>query len=120
MLRKKGTISNLVIGALANVSKEFPDAHQSLFPPLVSGKSKLELTASKIPFALCIKGHGYYLSTDSNLSKPKKVAYSSRVYPVRSYQGRAMKGAFLVGFEEAKNGDYQDSLFLLENVEIVE
>ncbi len=27
-----------------------------------------------------------------------------------------MENAYLVGFEEAKNGDYQDAVFLLENV----
>ena len=27
-----------------------------------------------------------------------------------------MENAYLIGFEEAENGDYQDAVFLIENV----
>jgi hypothetical protein len=39
-----------------------------------------------------------------------------RVYPLKNRTGQAVPNAFLLGCEEASNSDYQDYVFLVENV----
>ena len=43
--------------------------------------------------------------------------HRTRIYPARDRGGKLIAHAFLVCFEEAANGDYQDNVFLLQNVE---
>lgn len=104
------------IGQLADVSADIPDAHQTLFPPLANGGASLEIAAPEKPFAFFMKGHKYISYTDPKIPTGATIAHTARVYPVELYQGREMKNAWLVGFEEAANGDYQDAAFLIENV----
>ena len=40
-----------------------------------------------------------------------------RAFSLRDAQGSVVPGSFLIGGEEAKNGDYQDYVFVLTNVE---
>ncbi len=63
-----------------------------------------------------MKGHKYVSFTDLKLNSGAPIAHTGRIYPVKSFQGVARENAYLVGFEEAKNGDYQDAVFLIENV----
>jgi hypothetical protein len=39
-----------------------------------------------------------------------------RAFSLRDSQGALVPGSFLIGGEEAKNGDYQDYVFVLGNV----
>ena len=39
-----------------------------------------------------------------------------RTYPLKNRAGQLVPNSYLVGFEEAANGDYQDFVFVLENV----
>ena len=43
--------------------------------------------------------------------------HASRVYPLKDRQGQLVPHAYLIGFEDAANGDYQDYVFLLTNVD---
>ncbi len=104
------------IGQLADVSDQVPDAHQTLFPPLADGGSSLEFAAPATPFALFMKGHKYISFTNPEIPTTAPIPHTARVYPVKFLQGREMENAWLVGFEEASNGDYQDVVFLIENV----
>ncbi|RYD48761.1 MAG: DUF1080 domain-containing protein [Verrucomicrobiaceae bacterium] len=103
-------------GRLADVSEAIPDAHQCLFPPLEGDSSSVEFEAPEKPFALYMKGHQYTSFSDPAIETTAGIPHTGRVYPVTCFEGRAMKNAWLVGFEEAANGDYQDALFLVENV----
>ncbi len=42
--------------------------------------------------------------------------HATRVYPLKDRQGRPVPYAFLIGFEDAANGDYQDYVFVISNV----
>ena len=42
-----------------------------------------------------------------------------RVYPVRNKVGGVVENAYLVCMEEAANGDYNDYVFLVENIQPV-
>jgi hypothetical protein len=42
--------------------------------------------------------------------------HRARVYPLKDRTGTAVPNAYLIGWEEAANGDYQDYVFILSNV----
>lgn len=102
-------------GRLADVSEDIPDAHQTLFPPLDGGAAFIEFDAPDKPFAFYMKGHKFESFTDPSIKTTAGIPHTGRIYPVTFFQGREMKNSWLVGFEEAANGDYQDALFLIEN-----
>lgn len=110
-----GDSALLEMGRLADVSDEIQDAHQSLFPPLVGGASFTEFDAPDKPFAFYMKGPKFDSFSDPAIQTIAGIPHTGRIYPVSFYQGRKMKDSWLVGFEEAANGDYQDGLFLIEN-----
>jgi len=101
------------IGTLNGSSKHVPDAHQCLMPPASAVKVPASLPAH---FGLYLAGPHYVSRTEAGESDKAKVKNTARIYPVTSLLGRRLKNAYLVGFEEAQNGDYQDALFLVEGV----
>ncbi len=103
-------------GTLDNSGDSRPDNHQCLFPGINGGAHAIEKEAPKEPFAFYMTGHMYVSFTDPALNAGAPIKHTARVYPVKKYQGRELENAYLIGFEEAKNGDYQDAVFLLENV----
>ncbi len=111
---KKGSTELSELAALAE-STGIPDAHQCLMPPWQK-RPDLEFSIGDEPFAFYLKAHHYTSFTDPALPTEAKIEHTARVYPVTNFQGREMTNAWLVGFEEAANGDYQDALFLIENV----
>ena len=103
------------LGKLAD-SKAVPDAHQSLFPPLEGEGESVEFDPQDGAFAVYLKAQNYTSFTDPALPTEAKIPHTARVFPVVLFQGRELKNAYLLGFEEAANGDYQDGVFLIENV----
>jgi hypothetical protein len=114
----KGGTALLEAGKLAT-SEQVADAHQCLFPPLEGGAESIEIEPPAEGFAFYLNAHQYVSFTDPKLPTQAKIARTARVYPASRLAGRDLKDAYLVGFEEAANGDYQDALFLLENVKPV-
>ncbi len=108
-----------VLGKLADSSSDRPDAHQCLFPPLENGESSVMLTATDQPFSLFFEGHKQLSCTDPNVPTNAKIKHTARIYPISHYQGKPIPNSYIVGFEEASNGDYQDALFLIQNVKAV-
>lgn len=45
-----------------------------------------------------------------------EIAHALRVYPLKDRSGDVVPGSYLIGLEEAANGDYQDALFVISNV----
>ncbi len=62
-----------------------------------------------------MKGHKFVSFSDPAIKTEAGIPNTGRIYPVTFFQDREMKNSWLVGFEEAANGDYQDALFLIEN-----
>lgn len=108
-----------VLGELANTTKERPDAHQTVSPPLSDGQSMVTLAEPPEQFGLFLKAHKYTSLTFPGRSQGAKIEHTARIYPVKNFQGKVVKNAYVVGFEEASNGDYQDAVFLIEGVEAV-
>lgn len=107
-----------VVGALED-SVKVADAHQRLFPPLAGGAASVAFSPRDEPFSLFIRAGKGTIGTDK-ARHPSKLANPTRIYPVDVVRGKRVKDAFLVCFEEAANGDYQDSVFLMENAVISE
>lgn len=111
---RKGSQELVPIGDLAD-SGTVADAHQCLMPPWADTPQALPARDAEA-FAFFLKAHHYTSFTDPKLPTEAKIAHTARVYPVTNFQGRELKNAWLLGFEEAANGDYQDAVFLIENV----
>ena len=92
-------------------------AAQQLNPPLVSGAPATgSFQAPRGPFGLYVYveslGDNVYTEDALNIGT---VSHRSRVYPVRNRGGALVANSYLVTFEEASNGDYQDYVMLLTN-----
>jgi hypothetical protein len=59
------------------------------------------------------KTHQTYTEDSKNTAATK---HAVRTYPLKDRSGAALANAYLVCFEEAANGDYQDYVFTLWNV----
>ena len=89
-----------------------------LRPPWTEGGYTASFDPGAAPFSLVAEtGHGA-IPLDPAHSKTK-LAHPARVFPVHTVLGASVHDAVLVAFEEATNGDYQDALFLIENVRTV-
>lgn len=135
----KGPEKHLV-GTLA-AAGEFPE-HQTLFPRVeanvpVQG-SAIEGNAAKanVPvegsiafdprnasFGLYVSGpdHSAYSEDLWNMVyHSKNAAHAARIYQAVDADRKVIKNTYFVCFEEASNGDYNDYVFLIENVTLVQ
>jgi hypothetical protein len=59
--------------------------------------------------------NGDYVYSEDALNIDAAHSHRLRVYPLKDRAGALVPHAYLLGWEEASNGDYQDFVFLLEN-----
>lgn len=102
------------------------DAHTSnkarmVLPPVTGGTTFDPGTASFGIWAFTNQvaegntQHGDYLYSEDSLNitgSPHRV----KVYPLKDSAGMVVENSYLLGCEEAANGDYQDYVFVLSNV----
>jgi hypothetical protein len=89
------------------------DKARTLEPPLASGSQSFEPGSAKFAIWMAPAGVGVLASTDADgFDKQHRV----RSWTLRDAAGTVIPGSFLVGGEEAANGDYQDYVFVLTNV----
>ncbi len=106
------------VGVLAQ-SKTYPE-HQTLFPKVELGSTSFTSKSEAFGFYTTSPSHVAYSEDQWNKKLFKKnAAHACRVYPVKNAQGVVLPNQFLVCFEEAFNGDYQDYVFLVKNVEVL-
>lgn len=86
--------------------------HQSLFPELTSGKTSF--APDKGSFGIFISTNTHATYTDYALNT--EVEHACRVYPLKDSEGNIIEHHYLICFEEATNGDYQDFVFVISNV----
>lgn len=96
-------------------SKEKPDAHQRLLPPWKNGDTTAQFDPGTEPFSLVAETRHGAIPLDPSHTKTK-LAHQTRVFPVHSVFGAPVRDTVLVCFEDASNGNYQDALFLIENL----
>lgn len=94
--------------------------HQTLNPPLTAG-SQTTFDPGGQPFGVYLAANGKYPTQDTfTLDRlnagPSPVRHAVRAYPLRDRAGQPIPNSYLLGFEPSSNGDYQDAVFVLENV----
>lgn len=89
------------------------DKSRQLEPPLASGSISFEPTVSKFGIWMAPAGVGLLTSTDADGFDGQ---HRVRAWTLRDAAGAVLPGSFLIGGEEANNGDYQDYVFVLTNV----
>ncbi|MFS4482143.1 hypothetical protein ACKGJY_03950 [Hyunsoonleella sp. 2307UL5-6] len=106
------------VDILAN-SKLYPE-HQTLFPALKSGNKTFDPKDIAFGFYTTSPSHDAYSEDIWNKKLFKKhAAHACRIYAVKDVEGNLVENQYLVCFEEAKNGDYQDYVFLVKNIKPV-
>lgn len=91
--------------------------HNTLYPRVVSGGTKFD--PKNEVFGLFTSSPTHIAYSEDKINKkmePSHVAHATRIYPARDRQGNIIENTYLICFEEATNGDYQDYVFLLSNV----
>lgn len=94
------------------------DQYQALNPTTEAG-SKLSFAAPAGDFGIFTtsKTHKTYTEDAKNAANATK--HAVRTYPLKDRAGAPVPHSYLVCFEEAANGDYQDYVFTLSNVTAV-
>ncbi|RYY30648.1 MAG: hypothetical protein EOO04_04275 [Chitinophagaceae bacterium] len=94
--------------------------HQTLYPAHSINKSFPDPGNKAFGFYAESPTHTAFTQDTLNARLfPKYVVHAARVYPLKNSKGVAQPNTFLVCFEEAKNGDYNDYVFIVTNVEMV-
>lgn len=102
------------VGTLAEAKDaQTNDKSRLLEPPLASGSTSFTPAAARFAIWMTPAGVGLLASDDAACFDGK---HRVRTWSLRDARGTILPGTFLVGGEEAANGDYQDYVFVLENV----
>lgn len=110
------TIHHETVGTLA-LKSETRYEQNTLYPSLASGTTSFDPGDQAFGLFTTSPTHTAYTQDSLNAPfGPKHVTHAVRVYPARNRTGQLIENAYLICFEEAKNGDYQDYVFLLQNV----
>ncbi|WP_317045517.1 PKD domain-containing protein, partial [Algoriphagus antarcticus] len=106
-----GVINLNEVGALA----EDLENAQTLYPEIASGNNFFD--PSGAIFGLYVDSNTFNRTnyTEDGINTGG-VARRARTYPMRDRAGNLIENSFLVAFEDASNGDYQDYMFVIDNV----
>ncbi|MEP6676376.1 MAG: DUF1080 domain-containing protein [Ferruginibacter sp.] len=91
--------------------------HQTLFPAMASGKNSFNPGNNDFGFYATGPTHIAYSEDVWNmLYYPANAVHATRIYPLKNAAGKLIANTYLLCFEEAKNGDYNDYVFLVKNI----
>ena len=95
---------------------------QTLYPAMESGQASVEFDPQGAVFGLFVESKFFerFNYTQDMLNMPSGVAHRSRIYPNKDRQGNIIPNSYLINFEDAANGDYQDYMFIINNVVPIE
>ncbi|MDX2306212.1 MAG: malectin domain-containing carbohydrate-binding protein [Microscillaceae bacterium] len=99
------------VGVLTSAGNE----HQALFPELSSGNTSFNPGTAAFGIYVESNSFGRFNYTEDGLNTGG-VAHRVRTYPLKNRQGQTIANSYLVCFEDANNGDYQDYMYVLSNV----
>ena len=103
------------VGVLAKAGT-FPE-HQTLFPALETGSNFFDPGKNSFGFYATSPTHSAYSEDVWNmLYFPSNAVHATRIYPIKNKTGKPIINTYLLCFEEAKNGDYNDYVFLVKNI----
>jgi hypothetical protein len=103
------------VGVLAKAGK-YPE-HQTLFPAIATGSKTFDPGNNDFGFYATSPSHSAWSEDVWNmLFFPANAVRATRIYPLKNADGKVLQDTYLVCFEEAKNGDYNDYVFLVKNI----
>ncbi|WP_020530153.1 hypothetical protein [Flexithrix dorotheae] len=108
------------IGILAKADEDGHE-HQILYPRLEKGNQSFD--PGKTIFGIYTTSPSHTAYTEDYWNEklfPTHAIHAVRTYPLKDEAGKVIKNAYLICFEEAKNGDYQDYVFAIYNIVPVE
>lgn len=103
------TDAEVEVGTIAN------DQYQALNPRTDTGSMRA-FTPPAGNFGIFTSSKTHKTYTEDAKNAANEVKHAVRTYPLKDRAGAAIANAYLVCFEEAANGDYQDYVFTLSNV----
>ena len=102
------------VGVLSSAMRE----SQTLNPTLSEGDVNFEPEAE--PFGFYVDSQFFKrvsYTQDQYNTAPQQTMHAARVYPLKNREGQPLANTYLVTFEDANNGDYQDYVFVVKNVQ---
>lgn len=91
--------------------------HQVLFPALADGGRAFDPGNQPFGFFVSSPTHTAWSEDAWNMLQfPENAVHATRIYPLRTSTGHPLLNTYLVCFEEAQNGDYNDYVFLVTNI----
>src|SRR5215203_198177 len=94
----------------------FPE-HQTLFPALETGSNFFDPGKNSFGFYATGPTHSAYSEDVWNmLYFPANAVHATRIYPIKNKSGKPVSNTYILCFEEAKNGDYNDYVFIVKNI----
>ncbi|CAN5476248.1 hypothetical protein BH23BAC1_BH23BAC1_35050 [soil metagenome] len=109
---------NISLNQIGELSGESPQ-HQTLLPAISSGQTTFDPGSGRFGFYTKTSNSTQTNYTEDALNPgigPMNLQHLVRVYPLKDRQGTLIPNSYLVAFEEAYNGDYQDFVFVIKNV----
>jgi len=113
------TLNQILVLASGQGGTTNPDPeHQTLFPELESGSLSFDPGAGQFGFYTTSPSHSAYTEDALNaLLHPAQAEHATRIYALKDRAGNDVPNTYLIGFEEASNGDYQDYVFVISNIQ---
>ena len=103
------------VGVLSKAGK-YPE-HQTLFPAVASGSKSFDPGTNTFGFYATGPSHSAYSEDVWNMFLfPANAVRAARIFPLKNMDGSLINNTYLLCFEEAKNGDYNDYVFLVKNI----
>jgi hypothetical protein len=91
------------------------DQYQALNPKTDSGSMRT-FAAPAGEFGIYTTSKTHKTCSEDSKNAANEVKHAVRTYPLKDRAGKAVPNSYLLCFEEAANGDYQDYVFTLSNV----
>jgi hypothetical protein len=105
-------------GVLAKAGA-YPE-HQCLFPAIARGTNSFDPGNNTFGFYSTGPTHDLFSEDVWNmLFFPANAVHATRIYPLKDTTGKLISNTYLLCFEEAKNGDYNDYVFVVKNISLV-
>ncbi len=103
------------VGILAKTGL-FPE-HQCLFPSVSAGSNSFDPGNQTFGFYFTSPSHSAWSEDAWNmLFFPDHAVHATRIYPLKDSSGKLLVHTYLLCYEEAKNGDYNDYVFVVKNI----
>jgi hypothetical protein len=105
-----------VITEAVSQTIQYPPNYQTLNPTISGSTSFNPGNATFGIYVLGLEDRLTFTEDHLNEATNGPTIHAVRVYPLRDRAGNLVPNSFLLGFEDATNGDYQDYMFVIGNV----